>query len=94
MDASTISWRWFCSAPPARLRARCWAQWQRNRPAPVSKVTSAMHSPVRRDISSLALLFTLSRRGVRPYSARQSASRMVDLPAPVGPVIAKIPSAP
>src|SRR5690606_530316 len=30
--------------------------------------------------------------GVLPYKARQSASRMVDLPAPVAPVIAKIPA--
>ena len=31
------------------------------------------------------------KRGVAPYSAKQIASRIVDLPAPVGPVMAKIP---
>ena len=30
--------------------------------------------------------------GVRPNKARHSASKMVDLPAPVGPVIAKVPA--
>lgn len=61
-------------------------------PPCVSKVASAKHSPVCRDMISFPLLVTLFKRGVRPYRARQMASRMVVLPAPVGPVMAKMPS--
>jgi len=35
--------------------------------------------------------FTVAIRGYSPYGARHSASRMVDLPAPVSPVMAKRP---
>ena len=72
---------------------RChWRQWQRNVPERVSKVTSAKHSPVWRVMISFSLLVTWRKRGVRPYRARHTASRMVVLPAPVGPVMTKMPS--
>ena len=51
-----------------------------------------MHSPVWRDMISFSLSLRVLSRGVRPYRDRQMASRMVVLPAPVGPVMAKIPA--
>ena len=40
----------------------------------------------------LRVLLVEARRGVSLYSARQIASKIVDLPAPVAPVIAKSPT--
>ena len=48
--------------------------------------------PVCLDIISLVDFEIVLSLGVRPYNARQIASKMVDFPAPVGPDIAKIPS--
>ena len=41
---------------------------------------------------SLLLCVIFPSLGVDPYKARQIASRMVDFPAPVEPVMAKMPS--
>ena len=90
--ASESSRRGACNSPEAFFLARHWRQWQRNVPERVSKVTSAKHSPVWRDMISFSLLVTWRKRGVRPYRARHTASRMVVLPAPVGPVMTKMPS--
>ena len=91
-SALAISCFGACNSPPGCLRALRWLQVHRNCPVFVAKVTSAKHSPVWRDMISLPLWVTLFSRGVRPYRARQTASRMVVLPAPVGPVMAKMPS--
>ena len=54
--------------------------------------TSAKQSAVRLLMMSLLLLLMLLILGVSPYNARQMASKMVVLPAPVCPVMAKIPA--
>ncbi len=93
VSASTSSCLGAWRSPDGFLCARRWLQVQRYDPVFVAKLTSAKHSPVWRDMISLPPWVTLFSRGVRPYRARQTASRMVVLPAPVGPVMAKMPSA-
>ena len=78
-----------CSAPSTLSRARRWLQKARYTAPFTSNSTSARQSAVWRVMRSLDDLETLGRRGVWWYSARQIASSSVDLPAPMGPVMAK-----
>ena len=55
----------------------------------VVNATSAKQIPVCLLMISLDDFVILASRGVCPYKARQIASRRVDFPAPVGPVMAK-----
>src|SRR5690606_15495569 len=87
-----ISWVAPCKLPSALPYARRCPQRQRYCVPFKSMTTSAKHSAVCRVMTSLLLLLMLLIRGVSPYSARQIASKIVVLPAPVCPVMANMPS--
>ena len=91
VSASANSHVGVCSAPSCLPRARFWWKLERYVLPCTSNSSSAKHSPVPRVINSLLPFAILFKRGVRWNSAKQIASRIVVLPAPVGPVIANRP---